>query len=261
LSVSSSLKSYSNANTDWELKDISSDFGKRRVSSGNRWHNGVDITDKNIGVGQLGDAIISPEDGIVSYMGRYDGSNYRVIAVDGQNHDFGYGHIFVSGMLNSLPYRIGNFVYTQAEPIPNEVQAPYVIINLNTCEALAEQHGRMVVIPNLISCSDTLFTTDTVTAGMEIAPIGKSGTSPVHIHLYRLRNATNPPSLLGSGTSWNSGFDPFTVLTNPINNYDVNVAHNQDIDANSFSNWGGGVLNYGTSDNSIDVSPFIRPDP
>lgn len=251
LSVSSSLKNYSNTITDWMLEDISSDFGKRRVSSGNRFHNGVDIIDKDIGPGQLGDAIISPEDGVVSYMGRYDGNNYRVIVVDGQNHDFGYGHIFVSGMLNNLPYRVGNFVYAQAEPIPNEVQAPFVIINLNTCDALAEQSGRMVVIPNLINCSDTLYTTDTVTAGMEIAPIGKSGTNPVHIHLYRLRNATNPPSALGRGVTWNSGYDPFTVLHNPVNTYDVNVALNKDIDPVGFSNWGGGVLKHGTSENTL----------
>ncbi len=73
----------------YELRDIESDFDLRDATGDSRWHKGLDLRNHGQGADQQrGDAIISPEDGIISEI---DAVGYKYIIIDGVDIDLEFG--------------------------------------------------------------------------------------------------------------------------------------------------------------------------
>ncbi len=244
--LSAALYTYEN-DSAFLTKDIESDFDLRRITSGTKWHKGIDLRNHGSGADmQRGDALVAPEGGTIVAL---PNQRYKYITIDGANLDFGYGHIFSHNNIgDATTWRSGNFVLKMTEVDTNDLRF-IAIVNLNTCLAYCRTPNRTVIIANNNHCADTLTTTDQVAVGASFAPIGgsKNNTNdfPVHLHLYKFRNPAN-------GINSDNCMDPLIDLQHPMTNYDIQLAFNKDIESNNFNDWDQVNISYpGDDENTV----------
>lgn len=224
---------------------VSGDFGRRECCS-NKWHNGVDVTAAP-GAQDLGYHILSLNAGTVHYI---HANNYKILAIDGAgDEDFGYGHIFASGAINT-----GNPEMRTGDMVMKHLDAPhdnFVVIIYDPATAT----DRYAITNAPIPASPTAHTysvthngttydfansniSNTVDAGQVIAPLGGSGGfgGNEHIHLYNfdVLNANYP-------ATHNNTKDPlfFVDHVDPTYAVDIPVLMNDYSNANAGAphNW------------------------
>ena len=78
--------------TDFATSHISSDFG-RRYDTDTKWHKGVDY------VRPHGSHLLALDDGEIQsiYCTQTNNWEYKIIKINGDSLDYGYGHIFYDG--------------------------------------------------------------------------------------------------------------------------------------------------------------------
>ena len=210
----------SNCNTtntvyDWEAVDIASDFGMRISSS--IWHRGVDYGKSSNT--DYGYHLITPVNGTVEKIYVFSSStHYKILSIrdnTGNNH-FGYGHIFDnSDPLTSSPFILGDFILYKFLYLG---EYHYAIINTLTNVAISDINGYSFTY-NL----QPYITTNQVTAGQEIAPLGGSGgfmNDLQHLHLYRF---VNPSESINDIQDKDNCKDPLQILDNIYTYYNTSL--------------------------------------
>lgn len=171
---------YANAPTPFITSDISSDFGRRDCPTCTTiWHKGVDMTAVQ-GDGDRGDKLLSMVNGFVENIRGNGNFKYIIIEGTGNNPHFGYAHIFRSGTnFNSM--RSGDLVLTTMDA---PYEDTYAIIDTDTGLGWGEFIGTVTF------GNQEYFITPEIVGGDVVAPIGRSGTTNVHLHLYHLMDAS-----------------------------------------------------------------------
>ncbi len=198
----------------FQTSHITSDFGKRYIKENNvwkqKWHKGVDF---NRGINDKGDHLLAISGGNIRQLFVSSNVDYKFIAIDGPNNlDFGYGHIFEDGIPQSgSVMQLGDLYLKQMYLPPDQFAIIYAPSNGDTI-AIGPTTG--YVIFN----SDTLSVTDVVTDNQVIAPLGDSGGTNAHLHLYYYENI-NEPTL---NTNDNC-IDPLEVVSHAQPNYEITI--------------------------------------
>ena len=187
--MTGTIFTYDTVVTNYQSVHVASDYGPRDIGSDHYdWHGGVDYSSEG-GNADFGDGIIAIRGGTIQTIsnGRYkyifingtDQANVNGTMVD---YDFGYGHLFQSQEINQ---KSGNFYWQQVIGTSNPRR--YAII-INDSTALFDNAISFVIHP---STNDTIQTTNQVTAGQVIGPIGNSisrSSVSAHLHLYMFEN-------------------------------------------------------------------------
>ncbi len=156
--------------------DISSDYGRRNCTACSDWHLGVDYTRLNADA-DIGDHLLNIEEGDIVAL-RAGGGNYKYIIVESDDYSFGYGHIFRNG--NTYPMQSGGlFLWKGSDPTtPNPNDYRYAILSSTL------GYGWATWEDTIQFSSNSYIIQNSLVQNHVLAPIGRSSTTNVHLHLY-----------------------------------------------------------------------------
>ncbi len=171
-------------------QQVTEDFGRRPTNS--RWHKGVDVSTGG-GDTDIGHTIFALHAGTVTKVQGDDGFKYIVIQTNSTNPDddwvtSGYAHIFRNRLnTQGIQYSEGNFLMKRMDaPFTQFWTIIYLDNSSNFVHALSNLPQGTVTYNGQV-----YNTTNQVTQGQAIAPLGDSGGPTVtqdhfdaHLHLY-----------------------------------------------------------------------------
>ncbi len=178
------------------INHISSDFGRRNPPSGTRWHVGIDVNPQN-GDPDLGAPIYPISVGEINQLFIKISDNDRKTVCIGfqDNNDWGIIHLFESYSGDEFPsggLECGDFILKFQDP-PNFQEEYAIIYNPLSGDPVA--FGVVtgtVTHPDVNNGEPISVCNQLIDINTPFAPIGKSGTSNAHIHLYLFEN---PPTV------------------------------------------------------------------
>ncbi|OQX76262.1 MAG: hypothetical protein B6D61_09045, partial [Bacteroidetes bacterium 4484_249] len=165
--------------TEFITSNISSDYGKRKIDIGSRWHRGVDFGLNVQASSGRWDHFLSLNTGTIKKL--EGGQGYKYIITEGTEigyqYNFGYGHIFDASAANPVNVK-GDLVLIIMDPPYDD---DYAIIDLTNERAFGPQVGT-VTYNNITYTVTTSIEQDEV-----LGNIGRSGASNysyMHVHVY-----------------------------------------------------------------------------
>ncbi len=206
---------YSDDAINYSTAQLESDYDMR-VTEGTKYHQGIDFLPR---AGCRGDAVLSVEAGTVAFV--KGNGNLKNIVIQNGAHAFVYMHLFNSDGVPATGMRSGDFMLV---PVNQE----YAIINMAASPAIAyARTSGLRIIYNRYQNStnrDTVYTTNQVVAGAMIAPIGNSGTGPVHLHVALIENPSpfqngQEDPAFAVGREIDRSIDPWTELDHADNGF------------------------------------------
>lgn len=224
---------------NYETQHIESDYDMR-VTNGTRYHQGIDYLPRAT---CRGDGIVAVETGAVSLIFATDGLKSIAITSDNGDRAFLYMHIFRNIAPDGL--KSGNFVMKRIGTTGN-----YAIIDLEFDNGPNQARGRaLAVAPNqIVSYNNTNYvTTNRVTAGELIAPIGNSGPAGIDPHLHIALIESPGAGISGGGRDDDRSIDPWTELLHADNHFVQRIRSriNEDFSLNTCEHTGPGNDDWG----------------
>lgn len=195
--------------SNFDAEDISSDFGRREAD----WHRGVDFVVRDGSNAGYGYPILSPVDGTITRIDVLGQNQFTIVTIQDGNQinptHFAYAHVFTPG---NIPIVVGDFVLFG---FTHQSNTEYAIINTQNQTALSDIDGVN------ISYNNTAYvTTNEISAGDPIAPLGNSGDYPIHLHLYSVLNPFEDPRGI------DNAHDPLQKLNIDGAEYTFNLGNN-----------------------------------
>jgi PKD repeat protein len=192
-------------NQNFNEGNISSDYGPRSAD----FHNGVDFGSNSHGntICPFGTPILSLVNGTVVVF-----TAFKQMKIQGTTagYNFSYMHIFDDRTPRpNRGVQVGNFVLF-LDSITNGL----VSINLTTGQAIGANNGAIITYNG-----QNYTVSNQVIAGQGIAPMGNSGAENIHLHLYRLLNATGSTYVNSNNTGNALQLLNYTKPTYNINFY------------------------------------------
>ena len=219
---------YGTANS-FITEDVVSDYGMRDYPS-SIWHEGTDLSSLQNGGGDSdrGDALVAIEGGTISRIQAT--VNYKYVTISGSN--YGYGHIFnslIPSQQTGMYLKSGKFVLKQCEP---PFIGYYAIVDLEECIGYSDLPSAAnvgeVLLPGLSvnTCNGTtIYASNYIFDGKDIAPMGDASTQWVHLHLYRFKHTPGSHTQNPRSNNNNIG-DPFYTIQHQVPSYTLEM-HSQ----------------------------------
>jgi hypothetical protein len=193
---------------EYSTSNVTSDFGARRLNSDPYdWHGGIDYSIPSSY--DRGDAIIALDSGTIKYLNQ-NASGIKSIAIEGDNINYGYRHLFHNNNLPSVnsQFKSGNFIFKKVNNFNR-----YAIINFQTNKAYGTHSD------DIVTWNGTDYDVQNIVyQGDLIAPVGDSnGNFGVHLHVQGIQDISNAPS--DNIWSDSNAYNPFLYINHQDTNY------------------------------------------
>lgn len=194
---------------------VADDFGPRRCCGTNprNFHGGIDYNSSqntgNNGNDDIWDMILAPEDGTIVDVNRLwtNQYNYKQLCYEAGDHRFIFGHVYDSNNTNFV--KNDSTIILKGMIAPNTNKWAQILIIGNDTLIYGQVNNGQVVWNG-----DTLATSNVVTAGNPLVPLGESAArGAAHLHLNTVPLVRNYSD---GATTYNS---------NPLQYIDYNKAH------------------------------------
>jgi len=204
--------------TEFNTANITSDYGKRYYA-GSEWHKGVDFG--NGAPTNRWDHFTSLNTGIIRKLQGDLGYKYIITegTVTGEQHHFGYGHIF-EHLAPNPSYKRGDLILSKLDNVPFQ----YAIINFTEGSAFGPVQGT-------VTYDGVPYTVVTgITEGDVLGNIGKSNNNGnyeyMHVHVYMFENINVAIGNQGQGSHSNhfNDRDPLEFISHVNTAYDVAIS-------------------------------------
>lgn len=242
---------------DENVFHLKSDFGPRYVvrTSGIQpydWHGGIDYSPES-GDADLG-FLLSAIVGGQIYKIRFTGLKYVVI--DGEEHDFGYLHLF--SYSDNLPMVYGKCRMVELD-FPNGLEREKGILSLNgnSINLYVDYDPPSEDRHYYIFNGDTVYAQRNIQEGDFLGALGDSGTGGAHLHLNRYKTLFMDQDFINGDQYL---LDPLELVRHRSPNYQIQIKYDSTETINNPDNLNNGLyLKYpGTQRSKSVVRPLMQ---